>query len=131
MSQGFKLKYDQLRENDPTQREKPLQDGGKAYEVFYSEESNARNISFVWQDGRRVFLNYSYLVSGEYSPEENRLTLTFTTQVLIFKGVNLENLFYEVMNHSVRQVICVDERYNVIGENEKFVVNDILVKKET
>ncbi|MBE7172477.1 MAG: hypothetical protein INR73_17965 [Williamsia sp.] len=129
MSQGFKLKFDQLRENDPTHREKPLQDGGKAYEQFYPEESHARNICFVWQSGKRLFLNYSYLISGEYLPEERTLTLAFTTQTFILKGVNLENLFYEVMNHAVRQIVCADERYNLVGEDEKFVVNDIQIVK--
>ena len=125
MSQGFKLKYDKMRENDPTHQKPSSEEGAKAYDQFYPDESHARNISFVWADGKRVFLSYSYLVSGEYKPEDCTLTLTFTTQAFVLKGVNLENLFYEVMNHAVRQVICVDERYNLIGEDEKFVVNRI------
>ncbi len=129
MSQGFKLKYDKMRENDPTHRQASSEEGAKAYEQFYNEESHARNICFVWPDGRRKFLSYSYLVSGEYSPDESIITLAFTTDVFVLIGVNLEPLFYEIMNHLAKQVICTDVRYNLIGEDQRFVVNDIQVKK--
>lgn len=129
MSQGFKLKYDQLRENDPTHRKGSAEEGAKAYEQFYNEESHARNLCFVWPDGRRKFLNYSYLVSGEYSPDASSITLAFTTDVFVLKGVNLESLFYEIMDHLAKQVICTDARYNVIEEDQKFVVNEIQVMK--
>ena len=76
-----------------------------------------------------MFLNYSYLVSGEYSPEENSIILTFTSHSFILKGVNLKGLFYDVMHQVSRQIICTDVRYNLIGTDQKFVVNEIIIFK--
>lgn len=128
MSLNFKLKYDQMRESDPTKEELRSGSESKQVEEYYPNESHARNICFVWQDGRRIFLNYSYLVSGEYLPDESLIKLAFTSQALILKGVNLEGLFYDIMQHWVRQIVCVNARYNIIGEGEKPVVNEIIVK---
>lgn len=131
MSQSFKLKFNQMREGNPTNPETPAEHHAKAYELFYNEESHTRNICFIWPDGKRKFLSYGYLVSGEYSPDESNITLAFTTEILVLKGVNLESLFYEVMNHMAKQVVCTDARYNLIGEDQKFVVNEILIVKST
>lgn len=128
MSQGYRLKYDELRENDPTQRESE-KSGGKAFDETYPEEGHGRSICFVWTDGRRMFLSYSYLVSGEYVPEENSIILTFTTHVFILKGVNLDRLFYNILHQQAKQITCTDARYNLIGETEKFAVNEIILKK--
>lgn len=129
MSQSFKLKYDLMQENDPTNKDAVSEHQSKAYEEFYPEENHVRQICFVWLDGKRIFMNYSYLVSGEYLPEANRITLTFTTHVFILNGVNLETLFYDIMNQLSKQITCIDARYNLIGEDEKPVVNEIVLKK--
>ena len=129
MSQNFKLKYDKMRESNPTHPEQPQETPSKAFEEFYTEESNARNICFVWMDGRRIFMNYSYLVSGQYLPEENMIILTFTTQVFILKGIHLETLFYDIMRYASKQIVCMDTRYNLIDENDRSVVNQIQTKK--
>ncbi len=42
----------------------------------YATPSQVRNLCFVQPDGKRLFLNYAYLVSGEYSPETNTIVLT-------------------------------------------------------
>lgn len=125
MSQGFRLKYDQMRENNPAHQEKPVQQQSKVYEEFYTEGGHVRNVCFVWLDGKRIFMNYSYLVAGEYSPDENTITLSFTTHVFILTGVNLESLFYDLMHHVAKQITCTDKRYNLIGENELPTVNEI------
>lgn len=125
MNQNFKLKYFQMQENDPTSRDVPAEHRSKVYEEFYSEEGHARNICFVWEDGKRLFMNYGYLVFGEYSPEGNTIKLFFTTHSFILTGVNLESLFYDLMHHVAKQVICTDKRYNLIGEEEKSVVNEV------
>lgn len=130
MSQSFKFKYDQMRESNPTEQGVPAENQSKALEDFYLEESHTRNICFVWRDGKRMFVNYSYLVSGEYLPDEKAITLTFTSHTFIMKGVNLEGLFYDIMRHLIKQVVCVDARYNLIGENERFTVNEIEIKRQ-
>lgn len=129
MSQNFKLKYDQMRDSNPTKPEAEPDHHLKEVEQFYPEEGKTRHICFVWRDGKRKFMNYSYLVSGDYLPDESIITLTFTTETFILKGVNLEVLFYDIMQQWVRQVTCVDQRYNVVGEDQKFVVNEIEITK--
>jgi hypothetical protein len=124
MNQKYKLKFDELWENDPTKKEaveEKLQS--------FPSHSHARNLCIVWEDGKRMFLNYAYLISGELLPEESMLTLTFTTHTVQFKGSRLEILFEEFTNHLIKQIACTDERYNAtIGEDEA-VVNEIVVVK--
>lgn len=122
------MKYDELRDNDSTRREQG-EPGSKAFDESYPEESHARSLCFVWPDGKRMFLNYSYLVSGEYLPEDSSIVLTFTTHSFTLKGVNLESLFYDIINQQAKQITCTDARYNLIGEGEKAIVNDIQIKR--
>ena len=124
MSHSFN-RYEQIKENDPTNRNISSEYEGKTYDGFYTEESHARNICFVWHNNNRIFMNYSFLVSGEYSPDTNTIILTFTTHIFILKGVNLESLFYDFMDQLSKQIVCKDVRYNLIGESERFSVNEI------
>ncbi|KAA2241533.1 hypothetical protein F0L74_16695 [Chitinophaga agrisoli] len=121
MSQSFRFKYDQMREGDPTQQNKSSENDS------YSMESHVRNVCFVWLDGRRVFLNYGYLVSGDYDPVEGRIVLAFTSHVLTLTGIHLESLFYEFMQHVPRQIICTDPRYNATVERNTPTVNEIII----
>lgn len=127
MSQGFKLKFDEMRDNDPT-KDEPAQYRERAFDKSYPDEGHARSICFVWPDGRRMFLNYSFLVSGEYLPDESNIVLTFTSNTFVLKGVNLEGLFYDIIRQQAKQVTCIDARYNVVGDGEKFIVNEIEMK---
>lgn len=125
MSQGFKLKYDELRENDPTRRTSTDMEGHAATDRFYAEDAHIRNISFVWPDGRRVFFAYAYLITTEYMPSNSEINLIFTTHAIKLSGVNLEVLYNELLHHRNKQIVAADARYNVIGENEAPIVNSI------
>jgi len=129
MSQSFKLKFDQMRNSNPTKPGAETSGAEKVYDEFYPDSGNSRNLCFVWADGRRTFINYSYLISAELIPEENCIVLVFTSQTLVLKGVNLEPLFYELMHQSIKQITCTDERYNVVNEDGRFAVNDIVSKQ--
>ena len=94
----------------------------------YTEAGHNRNICFVWLDGKKIFLNYSYLISGEFSPSEGSITLNFTSHAFIIAGLNLEALFYDIMNQITRQVVCIDRRYNDIQEENQPIVNEIRLK---
>lgn len=128
MSQEFKFKYDEMRGNDPGSNTSDNLTEGKEY--FYEAESNTRNLCFVLEDGCRIFINYSYLISGEYSPSENTITLTFTTHTFTLKGTNLQPLFYHLMHHSPKQIMCHDARYNAT-DMQQSVVNKIIVNQAT
>ncbi len=83
----------------------------------YATPSQTRNLCFVQPDGKRLFLNYAYLVSGEYSPEANTIKLVYTTHEITLKGRNLEGLFESLMAHLPRQIVAHEKRYEgTIGE---------------
>lgn len=127
MSSGLKFKYDQIRENDPTKKECVIDPNTERSATTYYSEGSARNVCFLWPDGKRFFLNYNYLVSGEYLPEENNITLTWTTHVVTLNGYRLELLFSELMLHLPREIVCIDTRYNQVVDSGKSVVNVISV----
>lgn len=124
MSQSFKFKFDQMREGDPTHNS-GADDGTDAQSEAYYGQGNTRNLCFAWLDGRRVFLNYAYLVSCDYLPDENTITLTWTTHTVTIKGFSLHILFDELMLHLPRQIVCTDPRYNATAEKGKPIVNEI------
>lgn len=119
MSHEFRLKYNQLKENDPTQKEQ---------EENYPTGSAVRNVCFVQLDGSRIFLNYGYLVSGEFSPFDTKITLSFTSHIIILEGIKLEILFNDLMNHIPQCIVCQDVRYNAF-ENGKSIVNTMTILK--
>jgi hypothetical protein len=125
MSQGFKFKFDQMRESNPTHGGASSGDGSDAQSEAYYGQGNTRNICFAWPDGRKLFLNYAYLVSCDYLPDENSLTLTWTTHTVTLKGFSLHILFDELMLHLPRQIVCTDPRYNATAEKDMPVVNEI------
>jgi hypothetical protein len=126
MSHGYKLRFDEMRESDPTNSDSVKQDEN---ELFYQSSGHARNVCFVWSNEKRLFLNYAYLVSGEFNPneEKNLITLTFSSHTVSLHGYNLETLFTALMEHLPRLIIEVDSRYTHISEGKKSIVLDIRV----
>lgn len=118
MNQDFKLKFDEMRENDPTG-----ENGEQANERFAST-GHVRNLCFVWPDGKKKFLNYAYLVSCDYDPDENTITLNFTSDTVLIKGSGLDGVFEELFSHIPKRIVCVDVRYNSVA-NGGSIINDI------
>lgn len=119
MSHEFKLKFDQLKNNDPT---KKGEDSGN------ESSGNARNICFVQINGDSIFLSYGYLISGEFKPSENKIDLFFTSHTITISGSKLNLLFQEFIKHSPKVIECKNDRYNEISE-DGFVVNTIDILK--
>ena len=122
MSHEFKLKYDELKDNDPSSKEE---------EKNYFAPSSTRNVCFVQTDGKMLFLNYAYLVSGEYLPEDNTIILCFTSHTITLSGVSLASLFKEFLDHIPRTVQCTDDRYNTLDEENSSVINKIEILKNS
>ncbi|MCX6315968.1 MAG: hypothetical protein NTW29_01655 [Bacteroidetes bacterium] len=127
MNRGFNLKYDQMKENDPTTSQ-PDGDTIDQSIILYEPDEQARNICFVIDNTRWVFLNYSYLISGEYLPDENKIILAFTTHEVTMEGIKLEKLYYQIMDHEVKQLVAKDSRYNGLI-NDSSVVNKVRLEK--
>lgn len=125
MSHEFRLKFQQMQENAPA-RENPA---NKTHADFYEQSGHARNVCFVLLDGYRTFLNYAYLVSGEYLPQQNRIILAFTSHLVTLTGIWLEELYYAFMHHLPKQVQCIDARYNATAGDDDAIVNEIVINK--
>ncbi|SJZ44411.1 hypothetical protein SAMN04488128_101241 [Chitinophaga eiseniae] len=124
MSLNFKLRLDELEENDPTKKQSaPPEDES------YLTHSHVRNVNFVLLDGNMIFLNYGYLVSGCYQVQENRIILAFTSDKITLTGIYLKPLYYDLMLHLPRQIVAQDARYNAAAPKDTPIVNDITVKE--
>ncbi|MBB6001457.1 hypothetical protein [Arcicella rosea] len=130
MSQDYKLRYDQIREGDPTKTNAPAPSKKDESMEVYQTPSHARNLCLVWLDSKRMFFNYAYLISGEYSAngEKNVILLHFASYTVQLQGYGLESIFMSILDHSPKIITMTDERYVVDGIES--VVIDMLVEKK-
>lgn len=125
MSQEYRSRFEQMKENALQQSSpNPVEQNGSEQ---YPSNGNVRNICSVWVDGKKLFLAYSYMVSGEYSATESVIVLTFTTCTITVKGSNLERLFEDLMEQRTKVIACEDPRYSEVEHEGKAVVNEIVV----
>ena len=124
MNQAYKLKFDEMRQNNLVEDQQTDSDT-----KLYQNVSNARNLTIVLADGKKVFLNYAYLISGELGIEGDQIVLTFTTHTVEFKGSKLDKLFEEFTGHLIKQVTCTDQRYNDILKRDETVINEVIIIK--
>ena len=102
MSRDFKLKFDQTKRDYSSQEDSSSHEEQDLQNDFYPHASNSRNICFVLLDGKSLFLNYAYLISCEYTTEENKIVLIFTTHTIELKGIRLETLFEGLFFNAVK-----------------------------
>lgn len=125
MNQGFNFRFGEMQENDPTKS----QSENSQDHTLYPSASNTRNLCLQMRNGDQIFLNYSYLISGEYSKETATITLTFTTHIIVMKGSALDVLFHLLMDHIPRTLVEVDERYVSIETEQTYTLKEITVSK--
>lgn len=108
-NQKYKLKYDELREGNPTARQSDENEGNK----LHNAPSPSRTICFVWPDGRQQFFSYSYLISGELNVEDdmNLIILRFTSDLVTLKGYGLVELFSQLVKQQPSRIVQGDPRY--------------------
>jgi hypothetical protein len=113
MSQDLKLRFDQMRNNNPAKPvvEKPAEpeDGNRLSHAY----GNVRNLRLVWPDGNQSFFNYAYLIRADFSPGDdlNIIHLGFSGQDITIKGYGLEELFEQLVDHLPRTITAIDPRY--------------------
>ena len=108
MSQDFKLRFDEMKQGNPTRADETLRPSDNDY---FDSTAAVRNLCLVWPDNRMKFYNYAYLVSGDYVPDESSILLTFTTDKVVIKGTMLVTLFEALLAHLPRKLVCAGERY--------------------
>jgi hypothetical protein len=103
-----------------------------AHVVSHDTDSFVRNICFAWEDGRKAFFNYAYLVSVDLLPMDNLnvMLLYFSGQIVTLKGYQLGLLFDLLLNHIPKTITASNSRYHTEGQTTEATVIDILVKNE-
>ncbi|OOQ57402.1 hypothetical protein [Mucilaginibacter pedocola] len=115
MSQDFKLKYDQILENQPGQPQLSPDD------KLYPNTGYNRNIGFLWPSGNCEAFNYAYLVRLQFLPTENAIYMTFTTHIVKIEGNGLQALYFELFDQRNRIIECLEERYAAISDTKTFI----------
>lgn len=112
MSQEFNLRYNEIQPDSTANDNMPLvQSEGVTY---YETEGHARNVCFVLENGNRIFLNYAYLMSGEYEQATGKIILSFTTHMIVIEGNNLMPLFENFAKHMPIILGCSSSRYKAL-----------------
>lgn len=127
MSQEFRLRFDQLRDNHSPSEPEPS--APPVAEESYFGPGYTRYVCFVWLDGRRLFLSYNYLIAGEFVPEQNTIALQFTSHHIMLNGARMEQLYFSLMHQMAKLVIEADPRYETLEDTNKAVVHTITVTK--
>src|SRR4051812_19173038 len=125
MSQDYKLKFDQMRENHPGQAESSVNT------QLYPNAGYNRLVAFVLPSGDCESFNYAYLVSLKNRTQDGMILAIFTTDTVTIKGYNLQNLYFELFDSRNRIVKCVDERYKALEETDESIVTEITIKKNS
>ena len=128
MNPEFKLRFDQMRQGDPSRSDSQnVTDGdnGVSHPTGY-----ARNLCLVWPDGRRFFLNYAYLIGAEFNVGEdmNQISLNFSSYTAILKGYGLEPLYMQLLDHLPKIVFAIEPRYALNKSDTESLVVSMLVE---
>ncbi|MCK8491756.1 hypothetical protein M0L20_07820 [Spirosoma sp. RP8] len=125
MNQGFKLRYDQMRQSNPTGSDPQTVDQND-----HSSPGHVRNLCFNWPDGKRMFFNYAYLIACEFNPEsdKNAIQLVFSSHIVTLHGYGLDPLFISLLDHLPRFITMIDERY-VSTTDQDMIVTAIAIGK--
>jgi hypothetical protein len=130
MSQDLKLRFDQMRNNNPAKPvvEKPSEpeEGNRSSHAY----GNVRNLRLVWPDGKQSFFNYAYLIRADFSPgdELNMIHLGFSGHDITIKGYGLEALFEQLVDHLPRTITAIDPRYIPVEPVNEIIVIDIQIE---
>lgn len=125
MSQDFKLKFDEYKDNDPTHT--PGEGGNPDY---YPSGGNIRNLTFIWPNGMAQSFSYSYLVTPKLEPDGTSITFEFTSHFVEVKGINLSSLFFDILLQTPRFIRIKEKRYQQLEDNNKPVVNEITITEK-
>lgn len=125
MSQDFKLKFDDYKNNDPTGK----QDGENNSDQ-YPSFGNARHVVFIWSENRMQSFNYSYLVTQSYDASKNTILMQFSSHTIEIKGVRLDGLFHELVAQIPKYIRVTDKRYNDTEDKNGSIINEVVVTEK-
>lgn len=123
-------KFDRLQKGNTGNENDASQTDDRKEADRYATAGHVRNLCFIQPNGEQLFLNYAYLISGAFSPENNIITLSYTTHIITIKGHHLDVLFDSLMAQIPKQIVCVDKRYEAAIDETETVVTEIVIKVE-
>lgn len=123
MSHEYKSRLTDYLSSDPTKKTEADNNNGISH--FEENYSGAKNLCFVQLDDKCIFLNYNYLVAGEFFPEDNKIVLHFTTHVIALNGQNLESLYQDICQHLPKTIKALNDRYASIARTNYPIVTGI------
>ena len=117
------FKFDKLVFNVPANESKQ-----NDIEVHSQPGNTPRYLRLVNIDGSWTTLYYIDLRGMKFSPEENSITLQYTSEAVILKGRNLEKIVDDLESHRVKIIQCTDKRYEAARNEDECIVFEILVE---
>jgi hypothetical protein len=127
MNREFKLRFDQMKESNPTQPEDALSSQNPSE---YETAASPRSLCLIWPSGKQMFFSYAYLISAEYNPEgeSNEIKLHFSSHDIVVKGYGLAALFTDLSDHLTRSITAIHPRYASQESAKDNVVFEITVQ---
>jgi len=127
MSQNYKLRFDQMKENSPGQSGSASQEDTSA---FYTSEGSIRNFCLVWKDGNMDDFPYSYVVHTQFriGEEKNMMIIELPSKLITLSGYGLTTLFLAFKKQLPQFIYQIDERY---AEEAETVVTDIQIEEKS
>lgn len=100
--------------------------------ALHDIDSHVRNLCFVWEDGRRAFFNYAYLISVDLvlTDNLNEMLLYFSGQIVRLTGYQLRTLFDLLIDHMPKTITANNPRYYIDGQMWEAFVTEIQVKSD-
>jgi hypothetical protein len=126
MSQNFKLKFSDVPSNK-TSNTAPQGDNVQNSDT----PTSVRNLCFEWPNGNMKFLNYTYLVTCEFYPDQSQILIVFTSDTISIVGSGLATLFEELLNHIPKRIICINPRYAQTDDSEVVITSIEILKNVT
>lgn len=124
---SLKYKFEGNNEKEPEKKDDEILPVDENAIELFDTVSSVRNVCFIETNGKETFLNYSYLVSGEFSPDESCITLVFTTHTVKLKGSRLKELHESFMNHQPKKLCAIAKRYAETLKTDKAIISEIEV----
>ena len=99
---------------------------------LHDTDSQVRNVCFVWENGRRAFFNYAYLISVDLMLEDslNVMLLYFSGQIVTLKGYHLGLLFDLLLSHIPKTIAASNSRYDIDGQTQEAFVTEIFIRND-
>jgi hypothetical protein len=119
---------DRFANHSENAAEQPQPEEQKTVEL-YDTPGHTRNICFVKINGDRLTLNYRDLLSREYKIEPQKITLKFTTLIVILKGQNIEKIYEYILEERMKLIKETEERYLQLNSEQQTFISEIAITK--